>query len=381
MTALITAVNVRLLSAKPDEPIAMSFGVLERRSMAFVEVRCSDGTFGYGESWTNHPSWAGEERQATIMHGLAPLIIGRDADAVVKLQSEMFAKLEPIGRQWGAPGPVAQAISGVDIALWDRYARSVGAPLYKVFGGAIREEVPIYASGLGPGRVAELAQSCAAAGYRLVKLKVGFGYDVDVNNLAVLRDILGDDVAIAVDANQRWSLQEALAIGGALRDVGVAWVEEPLVGNQITEIEAFYRSTGLPVALGENLYRRAAFEPYIASPAITVIQPDVSKSGGITEIREICESAARAGKTVIPHLYGGAPAFAATMQLAAVCEAIEYVEYDVRSNPLRDPLLCGPPAPNRGVIRIPSGPGLGVRFDQEAIDLVTDEFASYTLER
>lgn len=373
MSATIIDVQARLLHAVPDERIAMSFGALDRRSMALVRLCCSDGTVGHGESWINYPSWAGDERRATVRHGIAPVLVGRDADDVPALHDAMVRALAPLGRQWGAPGPIVQAISGADVALWDRYARALNRPLYQLFGGPVRDRVPVYASSLGPTDVAAQADACRRRGFDLVKLKVGFGREVDESNLAAARQALGDHVQLAVDANQRWSPAEAVAMAAALRDADVVWVEEPVAGNALDDLEDFHRRTGLPVATGENLYLRAAFEPFVASPAVRVLQPDVSKSGGITELVAICEMASAAGKTVMPHLYGGALALTATLQLAACCSAIERVEYDVRSNPLRDPLLRDPPRAVDGVIAIPDGPGLGVELDAGAVERVADD--------
>lgn len=350
----------------------MSFGVLGRRAMALVEIRCSDGSTGYGESWINYPSWAGIERRATITEGVAPLLVGKNPDDVIALHDELVRALAPLGRQWGAPGPISQAISGADIALWDRYGRVSKRPLCQLLGGVVRERVPVYASSLGPTDVAEHAAACREQGFNLVKLKVGFGREVDEANLAAAREALGDRADLAADANQRWSLDEALTMAGALQRAGVVWIEEPIAGSPLPDVEKFYGRTGLPVALGENLYLRSAFEPYIASPAVQVLQPDVSKSGGITELVAICEAAHAAGKTVMPHLYGGALAFAASLQLAACCAAIERVEYDVRSNPLRDPLLRNAPVQVGGMLTIPMGPGLGVDLDLTAVRRVAE---------
>jgi len=359
-----------LLYAVPEERIAMSFGVLGRRAMALVELQCSDGSAGYGESWINYPSWAGAERRATITEGVAPLLTGKNPDDVIARHDELVRALVPLGRQWGAPGPISQAISGTDIALWDRYGRVLNRPVCEVLGNVVRDRVPVYASSLGPTGVANQADVCRQQGFDLVKLKVGFGREMDEANLTAVREALGDQVALAVDANQRWSLEEALSMADALHRAGVVWVEEPIAGSPLPDIEEFYRRTGVPVAIGENLYLRSAFEPYIASPAVQVLQPDVSKSGGITELVAICERAYVAGKTVMPHLYGGALAFAASLQLAACCPAIERIEYDVRSNPLRDPLLREAPVQVRGMVTIPMGAGLGVDLDLAAVQRV-----------
>lgn len=359
----ITDVRLRILRAAPSERIAVSFGELRHRSTALVEIECAGGEIGYGESWVNYPAWAADERVATVRDGIAPLLIGQEAGDVGALHERLLAALLPLGRQWGAVGPIVQAVSGADLALWDLAGKLAGRSVGELLGGRVREQVAAYASSLGPSSVAEDAARCGELGFRMVKLKVGFGRDVDEANLRAARRVLGDEIELAVDANQRWTLAEAVAMCGPLNDAAVTWVEEPIAGNELTDLEEFHRRTGLRVATGENVYLRSSFERYAASPGVHVLQPDVTKTGGITGFREAYELAAAAGKSVIPHLYGGAVGYAATLQVAAGCAAVGLVEYDIRSNPLRDPLLVEPPRPEGGVVTIPRGPGLGIELD------------------
>lgn len=359
--------RVVALRAPLAEPISASFAAMAFRSAALVEVVADNGLRGVGESWVNFPAWAVEERVATVRNGVAPLLVGEYVDDVPRLHAKLRAALVPLGRQWGAPGPIAQAISGADIALWDLLGVHTGRSIAELAGGPVRDRVPVYASGLGPAHVARDAAHCRSFGVQLVKIRVGFGADIDVANVKAAREALGDAVALAVDANQRWALPEAVAIAGTLRDAGVAWVEEPITGNAVADLEEFHRRTGLQVATGENLYLRDAFRPYAESPGVHILQPDVSKCGGITELLAICDIAAAAGKPVLPHLYGAAVAYAATLQLAGCCPAVEMVEYDLQPNPLRDPLLREPPAPVDGVVAIPRRPGIGVVLDAEAV--------------
>jgi L-alanine-DL-glutamate epimerase-like enolase superfamily enzyme len=355
----IADVRIRILAAEVEDDIAMSFAALGRRSMALVEVETEDGLVGRGESWVNFPPWAVRERRATVEEGVAPLLVGEDARDVGALHARMVGALVPLGRQWGAPGPIMQAISGADIALWDLAGRAAGVPVAELAGGRVRERVPVYASGVGPTGVAELVAECARRGFTAVKLRLGFGREVDEANLRAARDA-GPGVALLADANQAWSLEEAVAIAPVLRECDVAWVEEPVRGDDPDELAAFHRRTGLTVATGENLYGREAFEPYLARPEIGVLQPDVSKCGGLTEALAVCRRAEAAGRAVAPHLYGGALAYGATLQLAAASPAVRTVEYDVRENPLREALMADPPAVAGGQVTIPTAPGLGV---------------------
>jgi L-alanine-DL-glutamate epimerase-like enolase superfamily enzyme len=170
----IRDVRLRVLRAKSTDGIAMAFAPLSHRSMVLVEVYTADGLVGYGESWTNYPPWAASERVATLRHGVFPLLVGKDARRITGLHRALCRQLEPIGRQWGAPGPIMQAISAVDLALWDLAGRAAGRAVCWLAGGPVRDEIPVYASSLGPREAlrrsacmsnpARAARSCASNG-------------------------------------------------------------------------------------------------------------------------------------------------------------------------------------------------------------------------
>jgi L-alanine-DL-glutamate epimerase-like enolase superfamily enzyme len=360
-------VRVKLLHAPIAERIGMSFGSLSQRSMALVEVESESGLVGYGEGWINYPPWAGHERVLATREGIRPLLLGQDATRINNLHARMVSELIPMGVQWGAVGPMMQAISGVDLALWDLVAKARGLKICDMLGGPVRESVPVYASGLGPDKVEETATYCRESGFAAVKVRIGFGLETDENNLAKVRQVMGRDAVLFADANQAWNLREALEAADMLRRHDISWIEEPLRGNRPEELEAFHLQTGLQVATGENVYGTQGFWPYVVSPHIGILQPDVSKTGGITEMAPICHLAVASQKLLIPHLYGGPVALAATLQLAACLRQVEYVEYDVRINPLRDELLVRRPRPENGHLRVPEGPGLDVEFNREVL--------------
>lgn len=359
--------RLRVLRARSADGIAMAFAPLSHRSMVLVEVHTEDGLVGYGESWTNFPPWAASERVATLRHGVFPLLVGKDARRITGLHRALCRQLEPIGRQWGAPGPIMQAISAVDLALWDLAGRAAGRSVCWLAGGPVRDEIPVYASSLGPGDVAGHAERCRAQGHRAAKVKLGFGRAEDERILATARGALGDETTLYADANQAWTLSEAVAMAPLLRDYRVAWIEEPVRGNRLEDLEALHRRTELSIATGENIYGRDAFARYAASPAIAVLQPDLAKAGGLTEALAVCHLAEAHGTAVMPHLYGGAVAFAATLQLAAMAPPVAAVEHDIRDNPLRDPLLIDPPTVRDGRLTIPDRPGLGGRLNEAAL--------------
>ncbi|MFC4563404.1 mandelate racemase/muconate lactonizing enzyme family protein [Nocardiopsis mangrovi] len=370
MTRIVGA-RLRVLRAPAADGIAMSFSALRDRSIVLVEVTTEDGLTGRGESWINYPPWAAHERVATLRDGVFPLLLGEDADRISAVHRRLCTRLEPLGRQWGAPGPIRQAISGADLALWDLAGLRAGAAVSTLAGGRVRDRIPVYASSLGPEDVGRKARECVGAGHTAVKLKVGFGRATDERNLAEAREAIGPGVALYADANQAWDVPEAVAMAPALRGAGVEWIEEPLRGNPLAGLEELHRRTGLPIATGENLYGVAEFRAFAASPAIAVLQPDLAKTGGLTEVLAVCELAAAHGTSVLPHLYGGAVALAATLQLAAMAAPVAGLEYDVRDNPLRDPLLVAPPKPEQGWIAVPGLPGLGARLDEASVAAVT----------
>ncbi|SCL32449.1 L-alanine-DL-glutamate epimerase [Micromonospora pallida] len=363
--APVADVRCRVFRARPDELIAMSFAPLTHRVMVLVEVVLADGSVGVGESWANYPSWAWRERVSTIDEGVAPLLVGTRPGSPEAAHRVLMAKLGPLGRQWGAPGPIHQAVSAVDIALWDLAARHAGRSLASLLTDHPRTELPVYGSSLGPDGVAETAEQCAALGLTAVKVKVGFGRDRDLANVHAARRILGDATQIFADANQAWTLPEALAMVPALADLGVAWVEEPLAGDRPAELDELAARTGMPLATGENLYGAAAFTPYV-SGGVAILQPDLTKVGGISEYLRVLRAGEAAGKTVNPHLYNGAIATAATVQVAASSPATSLVEWDVRSNPLRraaDAFLT-----DHGTVVVPTRPGLGIDLDPDQLD-------------
>lgn len=368
--AEIADLKVHLLEAPLDDPIGMSFGSLTARRSALVEIIDTDGEVGWGEGWANYPAWAGHERVQSIVTGLRPMLLGRSAGHIVQIYQQLVRQLVPLGRQWGAVGPMMQAISAVEMALWDLTGKVTGKSVGMLLGGQSRAKVPVYASGLGPTGVKEAVRECLALGFRTLKLRVGFGKDVDGANLETAWSLTeGTGVTLVVDANRAWSLREALDIAPLLQRFDVSWVEEPLESNSMVELEEFSRRSGVRVAIGENLYGFDGFAPIFNSTEIDLIQPDVSKVGGIATLNVLIHAAWSTRIAILPHLYGGPVALAATLQCASISEAVEAVEYDIKPNVFHDELLTRPlVVETTGDILVPEGPGLGIEVDQAVLE-------------
>jgi len=357
----VTSVRCRVYRAPVTTGVAMSFGALDYRVMFLVEVAFDDGTVSTGETWVNFPSWGWQERIATITEGVAPLLIGRRFTDTAAVRELLLSSLMRVARQWGAMGPVYQAISAIDQAFWIRAANQRGVALSALLSDAPLSEIPVYGSSLGPSGVVESAERCLEIGLTAAKVKLGFGRARDEENLTSARRVLGDDFRLFGDANQGWSTVEAVAMAPLLRDFGVEWIEEPVIGDAPKHLDEVFCETGIPIATGENLYGADAFGDYLALPGVAIVQPDVGKVGGITEYQRVVEAARETHTLVAPHLYNGAHSTAISIQLAAANPTTPWLEWDIRQNPVREPVdhLLTP----AGSVTVPQGPGVGVEID------------------
>jgi L-alanine-DL-glutamate epimerase-like enolase superfamily enzyme len=274
--------------------------------------------------------------------------------------------------QGGEPGPLAQSIAGVDIALWDLAARRAGQPLWRyVAGGDLRSDgtMPVYASGINPDAPEIIATAKQAEGYTAFKLKVGFGAERDLTNLRRLRDALGNDAQIMVDANQGWDLETALRLSPKLDAFGLTWLEEPLPCDRpADEWLTLANSSPVLLASGENLRGDDAFDTLIKSKTVPYIQPDMTKWGGFTGCLPVARRIVKAGLTFCPHYLGGAVGLMASAHLLAAAGGNGLLEADVNPNPLREHMLCEPPPIRAGRMELTNAPGLGSEPDLAATE-------------
>jgi D-galactarolactone cycloisomerase len=361
----LASLRAQIYRCPIETPVVTSFGTMHDRPMLLVRAEGRDGTVGWGEAWCNFPSFGAGHRARIVNRILAPLAEGRafadppaaftaltDATAVMALQS-------------GEPGPFAQGIAGVDIALWDLAARRDGQPLWRLLGGT-SPDVPVYASGLSPGDPQRLAASCQDEGFRAFKLKLGFGAERDRANLAALRRTLGDGAALMADVNQGWTLDEAQHAASWLAPFGLDWLEEPIRADRPWSEWQALAPAGIPLAAGENLAGEA-FAPAIASGALAVLQPDAGKWGGISGTMPLAQGIVAAGLRYCPHWLGGGVGLLASAHLLAAAGGPGLLEVDANPNPLRS-LTCGPLARIQdGRATLSDEPGLGPAPDETAL--------------
>nr|WP_241029748.1 mandelate racemase/muconate lactonizing enzyme family protein [Citrobacter sp. ku-bf4] len=269
--------------------------------MEFVVVWLKTDTGHTGTGWTFSTGNGGSAFKNLIDHYLAAKVMGEDPLNVERLWSRMWLESHDIG----SAGVTTHAIAAVDIALWDLIGQQLNQPLYRLLGG-YRDTLPGYGSGvnLHLSLDALLAQmdGFLSAGYRTVKMKIGSeDVEEDLVRLLAVRNFVGPSINIAVDANKKWSSGDAARRMAILKQVGLYWLEEPLLSDDIPGHRLLRQKCPVPVAVGESLYTKYQFAHWISQEACDYIQPDVYRVGGITEFVKIAKLAESHNIPVIPH--------------------------------------------------------------------------------
>jgi len=358
----ITDVECRVFRAPITAPLANAFGAMTNRPAVFLRLGASDGISGWGEVFSNFPQVGAEHRQRLVESLFAPIVKGAPADDPAWVRATLERRTRAMAIQCGEPGPFAQITGAIDQALWDMAARRAGEPLWKHLGGT-SPRVRVYASGIGPDGVVEVALAKRDEGYRAFKLKVGFGAERDRANLAALRAALGDEATIMLDANQAWSPDDAPARIAELAALRPHWIEEPILADEsIDAWRAVAQASAIPLAAGENVRGADAFRNMIDAGLLRFVQPDVGKWGGISGGIEVAHHARARGVALCPHWLAGGIGLAASMHLvAATGSADSYLEVDANPNPLREEVL--PLTVRDGAVLLSDAPGLGIEPD------------------
>ena len=320
---------------------------------------------------------------------VAPLLLNQDFADPAQAYAHATRKTEVLALQSGEPGPMAQVISGVDLALWDLCARRAGLPLFRLLGGR-QARLPVYASGINPEGALAVVQRKHAQGYRAFKLKIGFDDAQDLANLAALRSWLGPEAALMADVNQAWDLSHALAMLPRLAPYGLAWLEEPLrTDSSQTDWQQLRSqlhaqpqaqaqaqtpapsqpSPRIPLAAGENLMGAARFAQALDSQAFGVLQPDIAKWGGISGCWPVIQAILAQGTRFCPHYLGAGIGLMASAHVLAAAGGDGMLEVDANDNLLRS--LLAPPFAQveDGCITLAETPGIGVTPDIAALKL------------
>ena len=347
-------------------PIKVAFGTFRDRPFVLVRVVDSDGAEGWGEVWCNWPA-VGAEHRARLAVDIGERLIGRTLGSPDQAFELLTSQLEVLVLQTGEVGPIAQVVAGIDIALWDLAARKEGLPLYRRLGAARQGSVPVYATGINPDEPERFAAARYEEGHRAFKLKTGFGHAIDVRNLTAMRAALGDRAELLCDANQALTLELALEFCRAIAPLRLGWFEEPMrVDAPAADWCALAAASITPLAGGEN-FHGAQFDEAIASDVLSVIQPDVTKWGGITGNLRVARAAVAAGKRYCPHYFGGGISLLASLHVLAAAGGDGLLEFDCHPNAGRE-LIVGSLLPvSDGRVPVPTGAGLGAAPDLVAL--------------
>lgn len=350
----------------PTKPIKVSFGTFRDRPCVLVRVVDVDGHEGWGEVWCNWPA-AGAEYRARLAADIGERLIGRALASPDEAFHALTNEMEVLVLQTGDSGPVAAAIAGIDIAIWDLSARKNSVPLNRHLGGANTQSVPVYATGINPDQPEEFAAARYREGHRAFKLKIGFGREIDVKNLANMRKALGNDAKLMCDANQAFSLAGAIALSREIAPSKLSWLEEPLrVDAPAADWQALAAESPVELAGGEN-FQGAQFDDAVAGKVYGVLQPDVTKWGGITENLRVGRATGAAGKRYCPHYFGGGIALLASLHVLAAVGGEGLLEFDCHANAGREFVIGSLLPVADGRVPVPTGPGLGSVPDLRAL--------------
>jgi D-galactarolactone cycloisomerase len=368
----ITNVETFLLRYDLPRATGPSIWLYAERESLIVKVSTDAGLAGWGET----SPIAGA--RAAIHEVCAPLLLGQDPRDHRRLWRQI----------WDATLGHGFAVGAVDIALHDLWGQASGQSIGQLYGGALRERVPAYASALSyvegrdPADVwLDEAAALVEQGFQAIKMRIGrFPPQHELPLIAQLRQALPGHVRLMADGNAAYTLPTAVRVGRELERIGLHWFEEPIPQVAPTQAEyagydALAAHLDIAIASGEILQSRGAFKALIDARKADIVQPDVTICGGIGECLFVADLARLAGLQCIPHCWGGAIAVAAALHVLSLlpdptggpCAETPMLEYDTTENPLRTSLLAEPLLVRDGFVQVPRGPGLGIAVDEEVL--------------
>lgn len=374
----IKQVLVHIIQAPLQEPFAFSQGWVCRRSSVIVEVVCADGQSGFGECMC-HGMQPPQLAASFIEHCFAPHVIGRSIFDVEVIWEELYNLCRPFGQQ----GAAVNALSGLDIALWDAIGRHLGQPVCNLMGGRFRSRVKAYATGFYrkkdghyPLDAVREAQGYLEKGFLGMKLKAGFGVQEDEEYIRAVRKAVGPDILLMCDFNSAYSQAPARRLLLDLEDLRLEFFEELLAPEDAAGYAALRNLTGSYIAAGEEIFGKIAYKDWLVKGALDIYQPDLCSCGGFTECKKIAALCQAYNAMLIPHVWGSGIGLAASLQFLAtlppapLCtKPIEpLLEYDQSSHPFRLDLICDGIKFEDGYVHVPQAPGIGVDVNRSVLE-------------
>ena len=353
-----------------DKSVRLGIGRSVKRDAVLVRVETEDGHVGWGEAHHGRCPGAIAKLLDTTMR---ELVLGLDANDVAGVWARVY-KMQLASHGTGAAA--AMALSGLDMALWDLRCQATGWPLYRLLGGSAKP-IKAYAGGIAlgwqePSLLAEEALGHIATGYRALKLRVGDTAAKDIARVRAVRKAVGDEIDILVDANTNYSLDDVRKVMPAFEEAAVGWIEEPFPPQDRRAYASAASLGRVPLAAGENHFTRYEFATLIEDGHVQFMQPDLSKTGGVTEALRIAAMASAQKLSVNPHTSATAINMATTIHFLCGIDNPGYFEGDVTSlNPFRDHLADKSPyaLDSNGCVTPHEGVGIGLMVD---LDFIAD---------
>lgn len=362
----ITDVIAHPLSQDLPKPTVTSWGTYTQVSIVLVEIRTDLDIVGVGETLARFSPKAYVE---LIETSLKPRLVGQDARNIGALWQSMRRSLS--GR---AGGMLIEAISGVDIALWDILGKAAGLPIAKLLGGMGRDRIDVYAAAVNwvdDAAADEELERYQSEGFPRLKIKIAKPVKEACRRIERLRKRAGDDMELCVDANWAYNLDEAVEVGRALSANGYFWFEEPLAPENEQGYEELRKRCDVPLAAGESNFTADQAQRLVANRTLSILQPDVARAGGISETRRMADYAGLHDVGYAPHIgMSGIVCETASVHLAAALPNFRVMECECDLSPFKRELADLAPGCLRqenGTLDVPAGPGLGIEIDWNAV--------------
>lgn len=374
----IKDIIVHKISAPLSVPFKFSQGWVYKRSSVIVEVIGEDGMSGFGECLC-HGQQSPHLAAAFIEHCYKEEVIGKDSLDVEVIWEKLYNKSRPFGQQ----GIALNALSGLDIALWDLNGKQLNQPISRLIGGRFREKLLAYTTGFYrvegakyPEAAVEEALSYKEAGFKAMKLKVGFTPEKDIEYIRAVRKAVGPDIMLMADFNACYSQAVARRIILELEPEKIYFYEEPLAPEDIEGYKAIRNLSSSYIAAGEEIFGKIAIKNWLKEGALDIYQPDLCSAGGFTECKKMAAIAQAYNTAVMPHAWGSGIGLAAALQFLAslpptpLCDTPSelMLEFDRSSHPFRLELINDGIEVKDGYIYVPNKPGIGVEVNREILE-------------
>ncbi|MBT3345616.1 MAG: mandelate racemase/muconate lactonizing enzyme family protein [Gemmatimonadetes bacterium] len=344
-----------------DQRFQYAGGVCTARLTTVVRLRTDTGLTGVGSAYS-HPGL-----MALVIDGqLRDLLIGQDPADIEGLWDRMYG----MTRWYGRKGAAVTAIGAVDVALWDLRGKVAGRPVYELLGGH-DSKCPAYASNLlwkdSPTQLAEEAAGYVKAGFRRMKMRLARTEEYDRAAVLAVQEAIGPENDLMVDASMRYHPELARRMGEFFAEQDVFWYEEPFAPEDLDHYAQLRGTVDVPIAAGENEFGYQGFRELARAGAVDILQPDVSRCGGLTETWRVLKLAEEHGLRVATHTWSDAIAVIANAHAVAASPAGITVEIDQTRTPFIDALLGGPLVVADGQLDLGDAPGLGIELDEDVL--------------